>query len=110
MPLQGNKVKVNYAENLVSVQKSTVRVTESDDGRSVDTGSPLYAVSFNYDSLVPAVVRIFVAASDRTVPHQIRLVDLFSLALSCLAMCVLLCCPLLCCAVMCLPTAALYSP
>lgn len=65
-------MKVNYAENLVSVQKSTVRVTECEDSRNTDSGSPLYAVSFNYDSLVPAVVRIFVGASDRTVPHQIR--------------------------------------
>jgi hypothetical protein len=70
---------VNYAENLVSVQKSTVRITESsEEGRISESGSRNldYAVSFNYDSLVPAVVRIFVGASDRTVPHQIRFGEL----------------------------------
>jgi hypothetical protein len=94
--MQGNKVKVNYAENLVSVQKSTVRITESsEEGRISESGSRNsdYAVSFNYDSLVPAVVRIFVGASDRTVPHQIRFGDLTSLVLLCLQ----LCCAVLCC-------------
>ena len=73
---QGNKVKVNYAENLVSVQKGTLRLTECESSRDSDSGNLIYSVSFNYDSLVPAVVRIFVGASDRTVPHQIRSVPL----------------------------------
>ena len=71
-------MKVNYAENLVSLQKNSVRIMlcEEDDavGEQGRAEGSLYAVSFNYDALVPAVVRIFVTASDRTVPHQIRFV------------------------------------
>lgn len=65
-------------ENLVSMQKGSVCVEESEDRKSVGTGKKgsskrdLYSLGFTYDSLVPAVVRIFVGASDRTVPHQIR--------------------------------------
>lgn len=65
-------------ENLVSMQKGSVCVEESEDRKSVGTSKKgsskrdLYSLGFTYDSLVPAVVRIFVGASDRTVPHQIR--------------------------------------
>lgn len=73
-------MKVNYAENLVSLQKNSVRITlcEEDDvaGEQGRGEESLYAVSFNYDALVPSVVRIFVTASDRTVPHQIRYVSI----------------------------------
>ena len=60
------------------MQKGSVCVEESDDRKSVATGKKggskrdLYSLGFTYDSLVPAVVRIFVGACDRTVPHQIR--------------------------------------
>ena len=75
---QGKRVKVNYVENLVSMQKGSVCIEESDDRKSVASGKKggskrdLFSLGFTYDSLVPAVVRIFVGACDRTVPHQIR--------------------------------------
>jgi hypothetical protein len=60
------------------MQKGSVCIEESDDRKSVATGKKggskrdLFSLGFTYDSLVPAVVRIFVGACDRTVPHQIR--------------------------------------
>lgn len=33
---------------------------------------PSYSLSFVYDSLVPAVVRIFIGATDRTTTQQLR--------------------------------------
>ena len=60
------------------MQKGSVCVEGSEGRKSVETSKSggskrdLYSLGFVYDSLVPAVVRIFVGASDRTVPHQIR--------------------------------------
>jgi hypothetical protein len=75
-------VKVNYAENLISMQKNSLRLNEKElsessyanrgGGGVYGDAEALYSVSFSYDSVVPAVVRIFIGATDMTVPKHIR--------------------------------------
>lgn len=84
-------MKVNYAENLISMRKNSLKLSEmekdterpdptikgKDDrkrkgGRKKYEALPSYSVSFSYDSLVPAVVRIFVGATDRTTTQHLR--------------------------------------
>ena len=55
---QGVRKKVWFAENRVAIQKSTIKLVESDD----DEGC--YALEFLYDASVPAVVKVLVGARD----------------------------------------------
>ena len=88
---QGNRVKVNYAENLISMRKNSLKLSEKDKdtessdpplkgkdergrkgGRKKYAALPSYSISFSYDSLVPAVVRIFIGATDRATTQHLR--------------------------------------
>lgn len=60
---QGNKAKVNFADNSITLDRSSLRL--------VDEGQGLYSVSFIYDATVMAKAIILVGVKDKTTCDKI---------------------------------------
>ena len=60
---QGNKAKVNFAENVITLNRSSLQL--------VDEGQSLYSVSFNYDANVMAKAIILIGVRDKTTCDKI---------------------------------------
>lgn len=60
---QGIRKKVKYAENLVSLQKQSVKLNKVET-LSSSSGRGNYSLEFVYDAYVPSVVKIFVGTRE----------------------------------------------
>lgn len=61
---QGSRVKVKFSENLVSLRKNSLKVTDCGDGS--------FSVSFHYDASVLSKAMVFIGAKDRSSGRQMR--------------------------------------